>query len=358
MKKEGNGQIILRPRSRTFGGKSTVVEYLWTRFGEVDNFVDPFMGSCAVLLNRPDWDIGVRHSETVNDVDGFLVNFWRSIQADPEAVAHHADHPVFESDIHARHAWLLARSARLTERLEGDPTWYNARMAGWWAWGVSCWIGSGWCAGDGPWIQADGPDGYKILTRKDKGESSNGVGVSRQLPKFGGPLGVKRIIPKTNRNGVLCTQEFTLVDWLTYLAERFRYVRVCCGDWTRVCTDSTTIHSGKVTAVFCDPPYTKDGRGSDFKSYRNDDLDVAHAVRAWCIERGPDPRFRIALCGYQGEHDELIEKHGWGFHDWKGPSGYANQGETDAKEMRKLERVWLSPHVLPEKQKPSLGFFK
>ena len=132
---------------------------------------------------------------------------------------------------------------------------------------------------------------------------------------------------------------------------------MCCGDWTRVCTDSTTIHSGNVSAVFLDPPYTEKGRGSDFKFYRNDDTSVAHAVRAWCIERGPDPRFRIALCGYSGEHDELADKYGWSAYSWKGISGYA-QGETDAKAMRKLEMIWFSPHCVPEKKKPSLGLFR
>lgn len=359
-----------------FGGKSLVAPDVWTRFGDVDNFVEPFFGSGAVLLGRPDWTPSSRLSETVNDVDGFIVNFWRALRADPEAVAHYADQPMYESNIHAIHAYLVARADNLTQRLEGDPNFYNARYAGWWVFGLACWIGSGFCSGDGPWVQVQGENGDWLLVNKNKDGALPGVarklpksemngvnavihsGISRQLPKFGGPQGVKRIIPKTNINGVLCPDKGGLLVWMEWLAERFRYARVCCGDWTRVCTDSTTIHSGNVSAVFLDPPYTSEGRGSDFKSYRNDDLNIAHSVREWCAERGVDPRFRIALCGYQGEHDSLVEKHGWGYHDWKGPSGYANQDpNSDAKAMRKLERIWFSPHCLQPRAKPSLDLF-
>jgi DNA adenine methylase len=36
-----------------FGGKSRVAEIVWARFGDVDNYVEPFFGSGAVLLARP-----------------------------------------------------------------------------------------------------------------------------------------------------------------------------------------------------------------------------------------------------------------------------------------------------------------
>ena len=85
-----------------FGGKSRCADIVWARFGDVKNYVEPFFGSGAVLLARPE-----RHSgstETVNDIDGYVVNFWRAIQADPETVAEYADWPVFECDLHARPA--------------------------------------------------------------------------------------------------------------------------------------------------------------------------------------------------------------------------------------------------------------
>ena len=84
-----------------FGGKRKVAAEVWSRFGPVANFVEPFYGSGAVLLGRPTPFGG---TETINDADGLVSNFWRSVQADPEQTAHHADHPVNENDLHARHA--------------------------------------------------------------------------------------------------------------------------------------------------------------------------------------------------------------------------------------------------------------
>jgi site-specific DNA-adenine methylase len=66
-----------------FGGKSRAAHFVWERFGEVKNYVEPFFGSGAVLLSRPDEP----HTETVNDLDCMLANFWRALQHDPEAVA-------------------------------------------------------------------------------------------------------------------------------------------------------------------------------------------------------------------------------------------------------------------------------
>lgn len=123
-----------------FGGKSRIADLVWERFGTVQNYVEPFFGSGAVLLCCP-WP---GHTETVNDADGLLANFWRALQLDADAVAFYADWPVNEADLHARHRWLVDRRS-LVEELMSDPDWYDARAAGWWVWGISQWIGTGWC---------------------------------------------------------------------------------------------------------------------------------------------------------------------------------------------------------------------
>jgi len=113
-----------------FGGKRRVADVVWQRFGDVPNYVEPFFGSGAVMLNRPSWH---QHSkETVNDKDGYIANFWRALQHDPEQVAFHADNPVNENDLHARHVWLVQQRDTLTARLEGDADFYDAKIAGWW----------------------------------------------------------------------------------------------------------------------------------------------------------------------------------------------------------------------------------
>ena len=118
--------------SRGFGGKSRAAELIWSRLGDVANYIEPFAGSLAVLLARPH----APGTETINDLDCFVANFWRAVQAVPDEVAHWADGPVNEADLHARHRWLLAQLPEHRERMERDPDYFDAKIAGWWVWGL------------------------------------------------------------------------------------------------------------------------------------------------------------------------------------------------------------------------------
>ena len=132
--------MSLRAPFPWFGGKRRVAPLVWQRFGNVANYVEPFAGSLAVLLARPH----AAQTETVNDRDGYLVNFWRAVRAEPGAVWEWADQQVSEADLHARHVWLLGQSD-FRERMLVDPHFYDVKIAGWWVWGLSLWIGDGWC---------------------------------------------------------------------------------------------------------------------------------------------------------------------------------------------------------------------
>lgn len=131
-----------------FGGKSLACADVWAAFGDVDNYVEPFAGSAAMLLGAPEG----KRVETINDADGFVANFWRAVANDAESVAEHADWPCNEADLFSRHSWLVRGNQSLLDNLHGDPSWYDAKIAGWWCWGLCNWIGSGWCSGTGPWI--------------------------------------------------------------------------------------------------------------------------------------------------------------------------------------------------------------
>lgn len=105
---------ILKAPFPWFGGKSRVAPQVWERFGDVDNYVEPFAGSLAVLLGRPTDP----QTETVNDIDCYLANFWRGLVLDPAAVAAACDWPVNEADLHARHRWLVNQDDFRGEWLE------------------------------------------------------------------------------------------------------------------------------------------------------------------------------------------------------------------------------------------------
>lgn len=318
-----------------FGGKSKIAPLVWSRLGNTPNYVEPFLGSAAVLLARPDEHEWWERIETVNDADGYVANFWRALQADPEAIAEHADHPVFECDLHARHYWLKQQRTELVERLEGDPDYYDVKIAGWWVWGMACWIGTGFCQADGPWASVEGK-----LVCLDSGQQ----GVKRQLVYLGGGQGVKRGLVRLEHKGQgVTTVRSGLLEYMLALAERLRRVRVCCGDWTRVCGPTPT-HKQGLTAVFLDPPYSQDMRTSEIYST---ETDCSTAVREWAIEQGKRSDMRICLCGYDGEHAMPAT---WEEVAWKANGGYASRNKENKN--RSKERLWFSPACLKPGTEP------
>lgn len=312
-----------------FGGKSKVVSLVWERLGDPKNFVEPFFGSGAVTLARPSYPFTSTRIETINDADGMVSNFWRAIKADPEAVAEYANWPVNENDLNARHVWLRERVESLRYKLEGDPDYFDTKIAGWWVWGAACWIGSGWCgdAGRGPWEVVVNDVGEKMFVKRDAGQ-----GVTRQLPHLG----------NAGRGVINCN---SLSEWFENLANRMRNIRVCCGDWKRVCGPSVTFKHG-MTGVFLDPPYDLEMRSSG--CYATDKLGIAKEVLEWGKENGSNPLLRIALCGYEGEHNVLEEEHGWKVVSWKASGGFGSQGKNTSagRDNAHKERIWFSPACL------------
>ena len=285
-----------------FGGKSRAASLIWERFGDVANYVEPFAGSLAVLLSRPTEP----KIETVNDLDCHVANFWRAVQADPKAVAKWCDWPVNEADLHARHLWLVQGLPAHRERMMTDPDYFDAKIAGWWVWGLCQWIGTGWCAERKP---------------------------SRQLPHVGDAgMGVHRKLPHVGDAGRGVFDD---------LATRLRRVRVCCGDWSRVLGDSVTSRLG-TTGVLLDPPY------DDGAEVYSEGARISSDVRAWAITNGDNPLLRIALCGYEGEHDMPAS---WECVAWKAKGGYGSQRKEGTNENAKRERIWFSPHCIGAKQR-------
>ncbi len=305
-----------------FGGKALACEKVWAAFGEVDNYVEPFCGSAAMLLGAPDG----KRVETINDADGFVANFWRAVSKDDAAVAEALDWPTNETDLFARHIWLVQQSEGLLARLHADPDYYDARIAGWWAWGACNWIGSGWCSGKGPWTLVDG-----AVVR------NAGQGVNRQLPHLSAGRGVNRKLPHLGDAG----RGAFIRDWLAELGARLRDVRVACGDWQRVVADSVTVRHG-LTGVFLDPPYTK---GDMDYAVGGVGGDLANEVRSWCLKNTTNQLLRIVLCGHAGEHDELIN-HGWSARRWAARKGYAITDEAVGNSAS--ETVWCSPSCVAE----------
>lgn len=376
-----------------FGGKSRIADLVWERFGTVENFCEPFFGSGAVLLGCPH----PGHIETVNDADGLLANFWRALQQAPDEVASYADWPVNEADLHARHRWLVDRRS-MVEDLMSDPDWFDAKAAGWWVWGISQWIGTGWCprvgaassqtphlgdAGRGPhrrgltkggelWrvrphLASTGSEGqgvHKATLHKKRpaiggrnGPSSVGgvhaAHLAEQVPALSADgrraqLGQKMPFiasPSPDRkqhglgiHGITHAGEGALYDYFRALAARLRRVRVVCGDFERILGPSVTWRHG-MTAVFLDPPYADGEHAVEYAGGGN----VWERVTRWCEENGGNALLRIALCGYEGTWEAPAS---WEAIKWRTPGGYGSQGNGRGRKNANREVVWFSPHCL------------
>ena len=356
-----------------FGGKSRAASLVWERFGTVVNYVEPFFGSGAVLLACPEKQRP--RVETVNDANAHLANVWRSITWHAEDVARACDWPVNEVDLHARHKHLLARIPETRAALDADPKWCDPELAGWWIWGASAWIGRGWCE-EGNAARAKLP---AVGTHQagqgggtDRGRGVHAAGMrepSRQLPDLGGSsdssgrpfanagkgihgatmrepsrklpdVGARSTDSASGRGAHSPKRRTRLYDFFAALSARLRYTRVTCGDWARICTPAVTYRHG-LTAVFLDPPY--DGYEHVYGTAEEHEEPLSTRVRKWALEMGVRSDMRIALCGYEGEHDMPAS---WECVAWKAKGGYSNQRADGENENAKRERIWFSPACL------------
>lgn len=386
-----------------FGGKSAVAALIWERLGNVDNFVEPFFNSGAVLLGRPH----APRVETANDINHYVANFWRATQRDPEAVVAHCDWPVNESDLHARHRWLVLskEAAAFRGRMATDPEYFDARIAGWWVWGVCCWIGGGWCAPSGgqgppggsgnrhPSLSAgDGAGGQGVHAANAEGlkrpalvgdcggspgihgrptakrpliggdnPASYGKGVHAGRPQLGDAYDIGRGVnasPPDGPEGVCERRRAWLLDWFGRLRDRLRNVRVCCGDWSRVCSSESVLVRLGTTGVFLDPPYPrrrKDGSHSRAGNLYATDADkgktpeqIRDEILEWAGKWGEHRLMRFCIAGYEGDGYEALA--GWSVESWKAGGGYGNRSDR-GKKNAKRERLWFSPHCQRPRQR-------
>jgi len=270
-----------------------VTDIIWARLGSPKQYIEPFCGSAAVLLAAP----SPASLEVVNDLNGFIANFWRAVKYQPAAVSVEADYPVSHIDLGARHVWLMQQRERIGAEMQ-DPHWPgDAQVAGWWLWGQCSWIGSGWCEWD----------------RKIPHVSSAGMGVQA--------LGKIPHVSDAGR-GLLTSSGRVAWKWLHELAERLERVRVVHGEWS-CCLNN---HYGDTdTAIFLDPPYREYGALYGAEA-------VADEVAAWAREHAD---LRVCLCGHVGDYEM---GDGWVVVPWKRPRLTYSGSNTIDKEA-----LWFSP---------------
>lgn len=278
-----------------FGSKSKVTKIIWDAFGDVQHYIEPFFGSGVVLLNRPSHHL---HSlETVNELDPFLTNLWRSLAFSPELTFKWCDWPINEVDLHSRHSWLIEEGKQklVDLRMESDPFAHDSQIAGWWLWGISQWIGDGWT---------------QFTSNKKPHLMNKGKGIHRSVYK----------------------DEEDLQEYFKELTTRLRKVRILHGDWSRAVTPALlSMYSPKETGIFLDPPYEWQWTRSKKQIYNYDSTSLSQQVREWCLANS---QYKIVLAGLEEEHDPYIPST-WKREFWRTSKGYS-------KDVA-YEMLWFSP---------------
>ena len=124
-----------------YGGKSRWIDTVFARIGKVGVWAEPLCGTAVMTLNNP----FPAPREVICELNSYIANFYRALVGDYPQTAWYADWPTNHHDLTARHRWLLAQGPELRERMTADPDDFDCKIAGWWVWGQSSWIGHGWC---------------------------------------------------------------------------------------------------------------------------------------------------------------------------------------------------------------------
>lgn len=103
-----------------YGGKANLADRIVSLLPSHKHYVEPFAGSLAVLFAKPQSQV-----ETVNDLDGDLMTFWRVLRDQPDELArvcmltphsraeHQAAYGPAENDVErARRLWVLLSQGR------------------------------------------------------------------------------------------------------------------------------------------------------------------------------------------------------------------------------------------------------
>lgn len=295
----------IRPPFPYFGVKTAVASVVWEALGDVKYYIEPFCGSAAVFINRPAEHKG--HYEIINDFDCLIANFWRSLKYDPATIIKESDYPVIMADMLARQKYIIKKLPGLRAKVIEDPEYYDAKIGGWWVWGMSQYIGGGWCA-----TNATG-------------------GVSLKRPNISRRLGLHAV--QYVEGSDIASER------INAMARRLRHAMILCGDWKQGSHTPSILRQN--CGVFLDPPYGG-GSGRKMGIYNQDSATVAKECLDFCKKYGTIAK--IALCGYDGEHN-ILEDMGWGVYKWTASSGLSNLATKTqtGKENRNKERIWFSP---------------
>lgn len=224
------------------GSKWGIASWIIDRFPEHHSYLEPFFGSGAVLFNKPRSNI-----ETVNDLDGNVVNLFEWIKKDPERLAYEIYYTPYARQVYE--------------------------------------------------------DAFTIVPEDSLGKAVNfyvRLNMGHGFRTNGEKVGWKNDVQGRER-------AYAALDWcnlpemILQAAERLRGVQIECTDAVKLIQ---RFNNPKVL-IYCDPPYVLSTRHG--KQYRceMDDKDHSELLSVLLVHKGP-----VVLSGYESDlyNDRL---RGW-----------------------------------------------
>lgn len=251
----GEGQQFVRPRRGKliafgwYGGKFSHLNWILPLLPNCHHYCEPFAGSAAVLLNREPSPV-----ETYNDIDGEVVNFFRVLRDNKDALVEKIGLTPFSRE--EFYYSISKNPARMQDDIERARLFYiRARQAR---------TGLAQTASLGRWANC---------------KNTSRAGMSGVISRWLGAI-----------------------EDLPHIAMRLMRVQI----ENRPAIEVVRLYDDNKTLFYCDPPYVHDSRG-DTKAYRFEMKNHEHRELAKILNRC---KAKIAVSGYRCElMDELYK--GW-----------------------------------------------
>lgn len=251
-----------------YGGKFSHLDWLLPLLPQTHQYCEPFAGSAAVLLNRPPSAV-----ETYNDLDGEVVNFFRTLRDERELLIEAIGLTPFSREEFAIACEPVIKDISSVERAR--RFYIKARQVR---------TGLAQTASLGRWANC----------KKTSRAGMSGV-VSRWL---GG------------------------IEQLDDIAQRLMRVQI----ENRPAIEVITLYDDNDTLFYCDPPYVHGSRG-DNKAYGYEMSDEDHQMLAKCLAKVSG---KVAISGYDSTlYHELFD----GWYQTKAPSKHCHSVKKERTEI-------------------------
>lgn len=284
----------LKPPAPYYGGKTRLAPWIVSLMRPHGRYIEPFMGTCSVLLAKPQ-----SRFEVINDLDGDVVNFFRVLRDQPEQLERACRlTPYARDEFHA----CRDRRQAVTDDVERARRWWVRVM-------------QGFNNAPGDWC-----NGWSISARRGTPESRSAQNTIRRFEAI-----AERIVEVAIENAPAL-----------HVIQKF--------------DDDDAV-------IYCDPPYlgtTRTGRArrEQVKDYAHDMLeDDDHRELAAVLRAA---RGHVLLSGYDSPlYEELYD--GWWRVESSVVRVAANH-HADTAKRRATEVVWSNrPLIVDEHLLTSLG---